>query len=218
MVASGNRRRARRFLLPGALLALALIAGAGVRNLNGVILRMAEARASQLAVEAVNRAVAEVMGDPVSCAELMQASFDEAGRLSMLTSNTLRMNSIASAVALAAQRRLGELAETGVSIPLGSALGVNLFSGSGPMVRARVIPVGSVTTGFSTAFESAGINQTRHEVSLCARVTMRIVIPTGAHSVTVDALVPIAESIIVGQVPESYVNVPGVDSALNLIP
>ena len=47
---------------------------------------------------------------------------------------------------------------------------------------------------------------------------MRIVIPTGAATVSIVTTVPVAEAIIVGEVPNSYVNVPDVDSMLNLIP
>ena len=88
---------------------------------------------------------------------------------------------------------------------------------SGPQIRVSVVPVGSVTTRFVTSFESAGINQTRHEISLEASVLMRIVVPAGSNSVSVSTYVPIAESIIVGEVPESYVHVPE-DELLNLIP
>jgi hypothetical protein len=69
-----------------------------------------------------------------------------------------------------------------------------------------------------TAFETAGINQTRHEISLEASTQMRIVIPTGAETVSITTIVPVAEAIIVGEVPDSYINVPDVDSMLNLIP
>lgn len=200
-----------------ALIACALIAW-GLAHLNPLIIRMAEARASQLAVEALNQAVDEVMGNSLTYSDLVLVSFDAEGRLAMLQANTMKMNDIASAAALVAQRNLGALAEQGVSVPLGAALGVSLFSGSGPMINASVVPVGSVTTSFATSFESAGINQTRHEISLQASVRMRIIIPTGADSVTVDTLVPIAESIIVGQVPETYVNVPSDEDALNLVP
>lgn len=200
------------------LLCLCLLTAWGLAHLNPLIIRMAEARASQLAVEALNQAVDEVMGNSVTYSDLVLVSFDSEGRLTMLQANTMKMNDIASAAALVAQRNLGALAEQGVSVPLGAALGVSLFSGSGPMINASVVPVGSVTTAFATSFESAGINQTRHEISLQASVRMRIIIPTGADSVTVDTLVPIAESIIVGQVPSTYVNVPGEEDALNLIP
>ena len=220
MVAKCRFTRRQRLLLGlcAAALTLCGLLAWGLSNLNPIILRMAEARASQLAVEALNQAVDEVMGNSVTYSDLVLVSFDEGGRLSMLQANTMKMNDIASAAALVAQRNLGALAEQGVSIPLGAALGVSLFSGAGPLINVSVVPVGSVTTSFATSFESAGINQTRHEISLQASVRMRIIIPTGADSVTVDTLVPIAESIIVGQVPSTYVNVPSDEDALNLVP
>jgi len=178
---------------------------------------MAEARARQLAVEVMNEAIAEVMGDSTTYTDLMNVSFDQSGRITMLEANAIAMNDIASRAALAAQSKLDQVAGQGVSIPLGSALGIGLFSGSGPLIRVSVIPVGSVTTRFVTSFETAGINQTRHEISLEASVLMRIVIPAGAAAVSVSTYVPIAESIIVGDVPESYVHVPE-DELLNLIP
>ena len=211
----------RKKLLAVLTVFLLLLAGLlvwGVMHLNPVIIRMAEARASQLAVEAMNQAVDEVMGSSVTYSDLVLATFDAQGRLVMLQANTMKMNDIASAAALVAQRNLGALAEQGVSVPLGAALGISLFSGSGPLVNVSVVPVGSVTTSFATSFESAGINQTRHEISLQASVLMRIIIPTGADSITVDTLVPIAESIIVGQVPDTYFHVPDGESALNLAP
>ena len=220
MVAKCRFSLRQRILLALAAAALCLcgLAAWGLANLNPIVIRMAEARASQLAVEAMNQAVDEVMGNSVTYSDLVLTSFDEQGRLSMLQANTMKMNDIASATALVAQRNLGALAEQGVSIPLGAALGVSLFSGAGPLINVSVVPVGSVTTSFATSFESAGINQTRHEISLQASVLMRIIVPTGADSVTVDTLVPIAESIIVGQVPSTYVNVPSEEDALNLVP
>lgn len=190
----------------------------GLANLNPIVISMAEARARQLAVAAVNQAVAEVMLNSITYSDLIQVATDQSGRVTMIKANSLLMNDLASETALAAQRNLTELEDQGVSLPLGAALGINLLSGSGPRIRVGVVPVGSVTTRFVTAFESAGINQTRHEIALEASTLMRIVIPTGASTVSVTAYVPVAESIIVGDVPNSYVNVPDTDSMLNLIP
>jgi len=195
-------KKGKRFLI-AFVAVVALVAGLvsfALANLNPVVISMAEARARQLAVEAINQAVAEVMEAAVSYSDLIQVSTDSNGRVTMIRANTLLMNDLASRTALAVQRNLATLEDEGVSLPLG------------------VVPVGSVTTRFLTAFESAGINQTRHEISLEASTQMRIVIPTGASTVSVSAIVPVAEAIIVGEVPSSYVNVPDVDSMLNLIP
>ena len=211
--------RKKRFLL--ALLVLTFTSACalayGFSNMSPILVSMAEARARQLAVEAMNEAIAEVMGSSTTYSDLMNVSVDQNGRVTMLEANAITMNDIASRAALAAQKKLDEVADQGVSIPLGSALGIGLFSGSGPEIRVSVVPVGSVTTRFVTSFETAGINQTRHEISLEASVLMRIVIPAGANSVSVSTYVPIAESIIVGDVPQSYVHVPE-DELLNLVP
>lgn len=82
----------------------------------------------------------------------------------------------------------------------------------------KVVPAGSVSSEFLTEFTSAGINQTRHRIYMQLSATVRIVIPTGAKLVEVLSLAPIAETVIVGNVPDSFVNVEEVDDMLNLIP
>ena len=214
-VVTKRRRRVVLLALPAALIALLAW---GVHNMSPILVRMAEARARQLAVEAMNQAIAGVMGSSVTYADLMRVTHDQQGRVAMIEANAVLMNDISSETALAAQRNLDALADQGVRLPLGAALGIRLLSGSGPFIRVRVIPVGAVSTRFVTSFESAGINQTRHEISLEASVVMRIVIPTGAGSVSVSTYVPVAESIIVGAVPDTYVNIPDTGEALNLVP
>lgn len=215
MVSGKSRRRALIALFLGTPVILFVVF---TRNLSPVLISMAEARARQLAVEAINQAIGEVMDSSVTYTDLMRVSTDAAGRVSMLEANATFMNEIASRAALSAQRNLDTLANQGVGLPLLAALGIELFSGAGPMLRVSIMPVGAVSTRFVTSFESAGINQTRHEISLEASVVMRIVVPAGADSVSVSTYVPIAESIIVGSVPESYVSVPDGETALNLLP
>lgn len=190
----------------------------GVSNLNPIMISMAEARGRQLAVEAINKAVREVMQSGIGYTDLVQVTQDNQGRVTMIQANTLLMNDIASRAALQVQRNLQALGNEGVELPLGSALGIGLFSGAGPRIRVNVVPVGSVATRFSTAFESAGINQTRHQISLMTNTQVRIVIPTGADTVQVEASVPVAESIIVGEVPQTYLNSTSLEQMLDLVP
>ncbi|NLG26069.1 MAG: sporulation protein YunB [Clostridiales bacterium] len=222
MVASPRKKTGRRgtllIVLTAAVTLPALLLALGLSNLNPTMINMAEARASQLAVTAINRAVDEVIGATLRYSDLVSVSLDGDGNVSMLQANTILMNDLASRTALAAQRNLGDLADQGISLPLGAALGVGVFSGYGPRIRINVLPVGTVVTKFVTDFETAGINQTRHEISLESTITMRIIVPAGAQAVQVHVYMPIAESIIVGKVPSSYVNVPDVDSMLNLLP
>ena len=140
---------------------------------------------------------------------------DSAGRVTMLQANAVRMNELATLTAIEAQKRLQSADAQSVSIPLGAALGIPFLSVLGPQIPVRIVPVSAVSAAFSTEFESAGINQTRHKIYLSLHTTVRLVIPSGARQVSLGSQVLIAESIIVGQVPDSYVQVPGMGDALN---
>lgn len=158
------------------------------------------------------------MGQGVAYEELIDAQMDAQGRVSMLRANTMRMNELASQTALLAERELGSAENQVVEIPLGAALGVSFLSGFGPRLEVQILPVGAVHTSFDTEFETAGINQTRHKIFLNLRATVSLIVPTGSQLVEVTSTVPIAESIIVGEVPESFVDVNNEEDMLNLIP
>ena len=188
------------------------------QNLSQTMLDMAFARAYSMAVETINRAVKQAMGQGVTYEELIDAQMDAQGRVSMLRANTMRMNELASQTAVLAERELGSAENQVVQIPLGAALGVSFLSGFGPRLEVQILPVGAVHTSFDTEFETAGINQTRHKIFLNLRATVSLIVPTGSQLVEVTSTVPIAESIIVGEVPESFVDVNNEEDMLNLIP
>lgn len=202
--------RKKRSLLWRVLVALgiplALFAWADY-NLRPVILTMAETKARVMAVQAMNNAVFEVMQNGELYSDLMNVVLDSNGHVSMMNANTTRMNELATQAALLVQRNLESIAHDGIRIPIGAALGSKLLAGSGPSVRVQVLPVGAVSTEFVSEFSSAGINQTRHRIFLQMNTTVQMVIPTGTKTATVTGHVPVAESIIVGDVPDSYVDV-----------
>ena len=212
-----NKSGGMRWLILLVLLLTAAVI-AMEQNLSQTMLDMAFARAYSMAVETINRAVKQAMGQGVAYEELIDAQMDAQGRVSMLRANTMRMNELASQTALLAERELGSAENQVVEIPLGAALGVSFLSGFGPRLEVQILPVGAVHTSFDTEFETAGINQTRHKIFLNLRATVSLIVPTGSQLVEVTSTVPIAESIIVGEVPESFVDVNNEEDMLNLIP
>ena len=82
----------------------------------------------------------------------------------------------------------------------------------------QILPVGAVSTAYDTEFETAGINQTRHRVSLTLTAQVQLVIPTGAQMVEVSTQVAMAESIIVGEVPDTFTDVGEDMDMLDLVP
>ena len=213
---SGGKKKRRVLRLTVLmLLSLLLVFLWLERNLEAVILNMAHARAEAMAAGYLNEAVRNIMGGEVTYEDMITVRTDEKGRVTMLQANAVRMNELATMTALEAQSRLESAEAQSVAIPLGAALGIPFLSALGPRVQVRIVPVSAVSAAFSTEFESAGINQTRHKIYLSLHTVVRLVIPSSARQVTLNGQMLIAESIIVGDVPQSFVNVPETSDALN---
>ena len=206
----------RRALIVIIFLAALIVAVEG--NLSQTMLDMAYAQAYSMAVETLNRAVKDVTENGVGYEELIDMRLDGEGHVSLLRANTMRMNEIAAQTALKAEDELNSIKNQFVEIPLGAGLGVRFLSGFGPRIRVQILPVGAVHTSFDTQLETAGINQTRHKIFLTLRATVSLIIPTGSQLVEVESKIPIAESIIVGDVPQSFVDVVDQDDMLEFAP
>lgn len=206
-----------RTVMLGGLVLIAIFM-ALEQNLSQTLLDMAFAKAYSMAVETLNRAVHAVTDDGVRYEELVDTQMDAQGRVSMLRANTMRMNALAAQTAMVAEQELNSTENQSVEIPLGAALGIRFLSGFGPRISVQILPVGAVSTAYDTEFETAGINQTRHKIFLSLRATVSLIIPTGSQLVEVESTMLIAESIIVGDVPESFVDVSDQNDMLDFIP
>ena len=93
-----------------------------------------------------------------------------------------------------------------ISIPLGSVVLPSLFAGKGPDLPVRIVSIASSSANFSSVFTSAGINQTLHQILLNSSVTMTVLTPLGTQNVTASSELIAAETVIVGVVPNTYLN------------
>lgn len=182
------------------------------------ILSLSEARLRAIGVEAMNDAVRETIGSSgVTYTDLIHIEKDNAGKISLITANTVLMNNLAADTALAAQHKILSVGEQGISIPLGTILGGQLLTGRGPAVIIKFEPVGSVTTDVKAEFEDAGINQTRHKIYVILNASVRILLGNASQTVEISSQVLISDTIIVGDVPEGYYQ-GSHDELLNLLP
>ncbi len=187
-------------------------------SIRPTIASLSEARLRAIAVKAMNEAVRETVGSGVTYTDLINIQKDAQGNITLVSANAVLMNNLAANTAIAAQEKILNIGEQGIKIPIGTILGGQLLSGRGPSVIVRVEPVGSVTTDFMTEFEDAGINQTRHKIYLILNATVRILIGNSAQTVEISSQVLISETIIIGDVPQSFVEVDNTDDLLNLLP
>lgn len=155
-----------------------------------------------------NDAVTEILRkQQISYSDLVNTSRNEQGEITSLQTDVVKTNQLKSEIALALQNRLSDLNHTDVSVPIGVLTGSQAVSGYGFKIPAKLLSTEVIQTELKDDFQSAGINQTKHKLwmEVCAKGT----VGTGLHrqEVSVITQVPIAETVIVGGVPNFYATV-----------
>nr|WP_232192553.1 MULTISPECIES: sporulation protein YunB [Thermoanaerobacter] len=178
-------------------------------RLKPAIIAVSETLAKETAVNTINDAINEKALKGIEYKDLIYVRTDNNGKVSMLQANTIEMNLLASKITKEVKENLNNLGPLYAKIPLGSVFSTDLFANAGPRIKVGLLPVGAVDVDFSSQFEPAGINQTRHRIYLDIQTTIRIIAPLASEKIIVTLHMPIAESIIVGDVPSSYVDVNG---------
>lgn len=194
-----------------SILILSILIGSFIyvdNSLRPTITVLAETKALELANRSINKAVAEVVKDKINYSDLINTKLDSQGKITLMQSNTIMMNKIASDVALLIQEELKQVKTTTSYIPIGTALKSPILAKYGPQLKVSIEPIGTVSVDFKTDFESSGINQTRHRIYLEAKTQVKVVIPLTTSTKEVKAQIPICETVIIGDVPNSYVNIP----------
>lgn len=198
-----SQRRAVRLTL-AVVLAVSLC-GAVLLRLRPIVIDLAVAQLSGEVSAMVAQSVQEAIDSgQADYAALVQLERDEAGRVAVLQSNLTAFNRLQAHIADDIHQRLSSLADCELSIPLGNLSGSPLLAGRGPALRVRMQAVGSVSAALRNSFAAAGINQTRHQILLEISVNLSILLPGCTAAAQVSDQLAVAETIIVGSVPESY--------------
>lgn len=194
------------FLLLALTGALLFMATAGL-FLQDLSTQIAISDASDAVIVRINKAIGQIMESGDYDGDYF-VSFEKnaAGEVTAISSNMARINALS---ALILDRVVGvtENHALTVEIPLGNLTGVSLLMGKGPKVPVEIIVLTSSRVEFNNSIVTAGINQTKHQISLEVIVDIDVLIPWGTESTQVVTEVLIADTIVVGQVPETYLNV-----------
>ncbi len=208
-------RRKRLLLWIIALLALIIYTYRYIdKNIRPSIIAISEVKAKQVTTQAINNTIKNKIKNDIAYDDLMFVHYDNEGKVTLMQANTMLMNSVASEVALEVQNELKEISESIIKVPLSNAFNTDLITL--PSINIQIIPQGSVVVDFATEFESTGINQTRHRIYIIVTTDIKLIVPLISENITVTTNIPIAETIIVGDVPEQFINVPE-DRILNLV-
>ena len=205
-------RQGRGLLLPalvGVGLALLVISRVDAA-LRPTLTALAQANVRNAITQIVNDAVqATLASEAVSYGDLVTVEKDEAGQVAVLAADTARLNALRTEILEDILRQVKTLDSRELGVPLGSLTGFATASDWGPRLPVRVLAAATPTVEFENRFTSAGINQTLHQIMLNAAVEVTLLIPGGRVETAVTAQVCAAETLLVGRVPEAYLELPG---------
>lgn len=137
--------------------------------------------------------------------DLSTEMYDENGNFVSANINTKNTNKLQSMIVSEINGNISGLSDSEIEISAGTLSGIILLNGKGPEIKLRLVPVGSAQAALKSSFESAGINQTCHRISLDITAEIKAVYPTGSETVTVSMNCILAENIIAGEVPNGLI-------------
>lgn len=181
-----------------------------IYQVSPTIKTLSDTRAKAIALKATNEAVMERIGK-IEYENLIKVTTNANGMVTSLNADVIEMNKLSTEITTDIQKKLLTMEDTDIQIPLGRFLGLSVFSGYGPRITVKAIPTGNVSVDFKTEFKSEGINQTRHRIYLEIKTSVRMVAPFISDVVPFETNMTVAETVVVGDIPDSYYNLEGVD-------
>lgn len=179
------------------------------KNIKPTLVALAEIRAKSVTTKAINDTIKTKIKNDIQYDDLILIRYDNNGKVTLVQANMIMMNAIAADVALEVQEQLRNLSKNKVDVPLSNAFHRQILHL--PSIKLEIQPQGSVNVDFATEFEEAGINQTRHRIYLIVMTDIRMIIPLASETLRITTNIPIAETVVIGEVPEQYISVPKED-------
>lgn len=172
-------------------------------QLKSVCVSLAKNEISQIVDSEVQKVMLEEL---FTYDKVVNISRDEQGRVTSVSTNAGFINKFTNDLGIEVGNALDELCVSEHYIYLSSIAGSGFFNGRGPKIPVRFCPISVAGADITHRFEEAGINQTLHTVDLTVNVEMEVLAPFAYSRIEASSSMPIAQTLIVGLVPQSYFN------------
>lgn len=177
-------------------------------RLQPIVATAAQAQAVNTLTAVVDGAIAAGLEEQgMSYSDFVAVQRDETGGITSLVTDMTAMNRLRTRLVAQVLSALEEVEVSQLAIPLGSLWDSDFLWARGPKLRVHAMRVGTVSAEFSSQFSEAGINQTLHRIYLDVQVPLTLILPGGQTEAAVSAQLCVAETVIVGQVPGTYLTV-----------
>ena len=175
-----------------------------------VIRDLARTQVMNTTSDLTNDAIAKQMADGViQYDRIVYFEKDLEGRITALKTNMSEINRLKTDILNIINDEILALDTSDIGITLGSLILPELLSGKGPAVPLHILSIRNSDAVFSSAFSQAGINQTLHQITMEVSVDVAVLVLARTENFTVNSEVVVAETVIVGDVPQTYLHTGG---------
>ena len=200
------------------LAVLCLLAGLLImieRNLRPLIQAYGETAAKWVAMRAVNDGVEKALSaSNITYDQLVTVQKDDQGTITSIEADVVQINRLKAAATGAVMDELENYKKQTVEIPFGNLIGGDFFTGRGPYIPIKISMSGTALSVMNRRVTSAGINQTSHQITLHIESQIVTTIPGYTNYIKVETDFVVAETVLVGKVPDSYTEVDGSQAEL----
>jgi sporulation protein YunB len=208
------KRKRKAKIIAGIIIFAAFLSIVQIQ-IKPIIYTIASQKAHLEVIKIINEAIDDQMGQGIGYQQLVNVVTNENGTVSYIQPDTIKITRLTTAIGKDIEVRINNLEEQGIDFPIGLMTGYILLADKGPNFHIDIKPTGDVSVDITDEFVEAGINQTKHRVILNVTTELGILIPFSADLVKVSNSLPLAENIIVGPIPETYLNFNDTDNTEN---
>ena len=182
------------------------------------VVELAESEIKQLAINALVEGALKLKAYEAFYNEFYEYEKNDVGDIVLIRANTAKINLMTIYAQKELQKSINTLEKGKISIPAGALTGSSWLADKGDGIELNVMPVGTIETKINSYYYNEGINQTLHRLVLKTTATIRLLVPVRAKDVTITNEFLLAEDILAGRVPESYVTGISDDNIYDLLP
>lgn len=176
------------------------------QNFKPTVTALATSYSSTYTLSMINESIRELNLPESIYSDICKINKNENSEIVSITTKTSNINKIKLNLSERIIKRINTSDSTELGVPIGNLTNMYIFSGRGPKIPIKLTSASSPEIKVENKFESAGINQTKHKISLLTTVNIQIVLPYETLTKQVGAETLICETIIVGKVPDVYIS------------
>lgn len=175
-----------------------------------VIQDLAETQVKNTTSDLTNDAIAkQIAAGDIQYDRIVYFEKDLDGRITAMKTNMTEVNRLKTDILNIINDEILALDTSDIGIPLGSLFLPELFSGKGPAIPVHILSIRNSDANFVSHFSEAGINQTLHQLTMEVSVDVAVLVLGRTSSFTINSEVVVAETVIIGDVPQTFLQTGG---------